>query len=54
MVARGNMQRLVPKEVRIIKHLLSLEDPEERSAALAAAFSPGPETQGKHVDMLYT
>lgn len=54
MVARGNLQRLVPKEVRIIKHLLSLEDPEERTAALAAAFSPGAETQGKHVDMLYT
>lgn len=54
MVARASLQRLVPKEVRIIKHLLSLEDPEERSAALAAAFSPGPETQGKHVDMLYT
>lgn len=54
MVARGNLQRLVPKEVRIMKHLLSLEDPEERSAALVAAFSPGAETQGKHVDMLYT
>eukprot|EP01018_Ginkgo_biloba_P038834 Gb_11825 [translate_table: standard] len=54
MVARGNLQRLVPKEIRIIKHLLSMEDPQERFAALAEAFSPGDEIEGKNVDTLYT
>lgn len=54
MVARGNMQRLVPKEVRIIRHILSIEDPKEQFAALTEAFSPGDELEGKDADMLYT
>ncbi|PKI54894.1 hypothetical protein CRG98_024725 [Punica granatum] len=28
--ARGNLQRLMPKEIRILKYLLMIEDPEER------------------------
>lgn len=54
MVARGNMQRLVPKEVRIMRHILSFEDPIERMAALTDAFSPGDELEGKDIDHLYT
>lgn len=54
MVARGNMQRLVPKEVRIMRHVLSLEDPKEQFAALTEAFSPGAELEGKDIDLLYT
>ncbi|KAL3680930.1 hypothetical protein R1sor_023886 [Riccia sorocarpa] len=53
-VARGNMQRLVPKEVRIIRHLLSIADPRERFACMTDAFSPGDELEGKNEDMLYT
>ncbi|XP_002980392.2 uncharacterized protein At4g37920 [Selaginella moellendorffii] len=53
-VAKGNMQRLVPKEVRILKHLLTIEDPRERLGALAQAFSPGDELEGKDIDLLYT
>eukprot|EP00250_Pteridium_aquilinum_P004743 c14943_g1_i1 orf=610-2004(-) len=54
MIARGNMQRLVPKEVRIMRHVLSLEDPNEQFAALTEAFSPGAELEGKDIDFLYT
>ena len=53
-VARGNMSRLVPKEVRIIRHLLSIEDPRESFAELTNAFSPGDELEGKDIDSLYT
>ncbi|KAH7445750.1 hypothetical protein KP509_01G022600 [Ceratopteris richardii] len=54
MVARGNMQRLVPKDVRILRHVLTLKDPKEQLAALTEAFSPGAELEGKDVDLLYT
>lgn len=54
MIARGNMQRLVPKEVRIMRHVLTLEDPKEQLAALTDAFSPGAELEGKDIDLLYT
>ncbi|BBN14703.1 hypothetical protein MPTK1_6g13740 [Marchantia polymorpha subsp. ruderalis] len=53
-VARGNMQRLVPSEVRIIRHLLAIPDPRERFAAMTDAFSPGDELEGKNKDTLYT
>ncbi|KAL8514147.1 hypothetical protein ACS0TY_013319 [Phlomoides rotata] len=52
--ARGNLQRLVPKEMRILKYLLTIEDPEERMSALNDAFTPGDELQGMDVDCLYT
>eukprot|EP00850_Spirogloea_muscicola_P023137 SM000332S12442 [mRNA] locus=s332:79571:81666:+ [translate_table: standard] len=54
MTARGNLSRLVPKEVRILRHILSLEDPRERLAAMGEAFSPGPELEGQEKDLLYT
>ncbi|KAL3504676.1 hypothetical protein ACH5RR_034517 [Cinchona calisaya] len=54
MTARGNLQRLVPKEIRILKYLLTIEDPEERMSALKDAFTPGEELEGKDVDSLYT
>lgn len=50
----GNLQRLVPKEMRILKYLLTIEDPEERMSALNDAFTPGEELQGMDVDCLYT
>ncbi|KAH9296022.1 hypothetical protein KI387_039610, partial [Taxus chinensis] len=54
MTARQNLQKEVPKEVRIIKRLLTIEDPQLRLTVLAEAFSPGDKTQGKDVDVLYT
>ncbi|XP_028557096.1 uncharacterized protein At4g37920-like, partial [Dendrobium catenatum] len=52
--AVGNMQRLVPKEIRILKYLLTIDDVEEQLLALKDAFTPGAELEGKDVDCLYT
>lgn len=54
VTARGNLQRLMPKEVRILKYLLSIEDPQEQMSALRDAFTPGEELEGTDVDYLYT
>ncbi|KAM3361355.1 putative protein isoform X1 [Capsicum galapagoense] len=54
MKSRGNLQRLMPKEVRILKYLLTVKDPEERMCALKDAFTPGEELEGDDVDCLYT
>ncbi|XP_071702517.1 uncharacterized protein At4g37920 [Rutidosis leptorrhynchoides] len=54
MTARGNLQRLMPKEVRIVKYLLSIEDPERLLCGLKDAFTPGDELEGKDFDNLYT
>ncbi|GAV59307.1 hypothetical protein CFOL_v3_02838 [Cephalotus follicularis] len=54
MTARGNLQRLMPKEIRILKYLLTIEDLEEKLCALKDAFTPGEELEGKEVDSLYT
>lgn len=51
---RGNLQRLMPKEIRILKYLLTIKDPEERMSALKDAFTPGEELEGEDVDNLYT
>ena len=52
--AVGNLQRLMPKEIRILKYLLTIEDPEEQMSTLKDAFTPGQELEGKDVDCLYT
>ncbi|KAF6172728.1 hypothetical protein GIB67_000786 [Kingdonia uniflora] len=52
--AIGNLQRLMPKEIRIIKYLLTVEDPQQPLSALNDAFTPGNELEGKDVDLLYT
>ncbi|XP_021762584.1 uncharacterized protein At4g37920, chloroplastic-like isoform X1 [Chenopodium quinoa] len=52
--ARGNLQRLMPKEIRIVKYLLTIEDPEEKLSSLQDAFTPGEELEGTDVDNLYT
>ncbi|CAN6478294.1 unnamed protein product [Victoria cruziana] len=54
VTARGNLQRLMPKEVRILKYLLTIEDPKQQLSALKDAFTPGDELEGKDVDCLYT
>ncbi|KAL9320650.1 hypothetical protein ACSQ67_012489 [Phaseolus vulgaris] len=52
--AVGNLQKLVPKEIRIVKYLIQIDDPEEQLSALKDAFTPGEELEGKDVDNLYT
>lgn len=52
--AIGNLQRQVPKEIRIVKYLLTIKDPEERLSALKDAFTPGVELEGEDVDLLYS
>ncbi|KAL5157879.1 Uncharacterized protein HKD37_15G042480 [Glycine soja] len=44
--AVGNLQRLVPKEIRIVKYRIRIEDPEEQLSALKDAFTPGEEVEG--------
>lgn len=52
--ASGNLQRLMPKEIRILKYLLTIKDPEEQLCRLNDAFTPGDELEGQDVDCLYT
>ncbi|KAF5740264.1 hypothetical protein HS088_TW11G00330 [Tripterygium wilfordii] len=54
MTTRTNLQKQMPKEIRIIKHLLTLEDPEERLHSLKDAFTPGEELEREVIDCLYT
>lgn len=50
----ANLQRLVPKDIRIVKYILQIEDPEEQLSALKDAFTPGEELEGNNEDSLYT
>ncbi|CAI5475584.1 unnamed protein product [Closterium sp. Yama58-4] len=54
--AQINMRMLVPKEVRILRHVLSIDDPRQQLTELTNAFSPGGEleVQNASEDMLYT
>jgi len=51
---KASMAELQPPAVRILKHILSMDDPAERQAALEQAFTPGPEMAMGQDDMLYT
>ncbi|CAM9003755.1 unnamed protein product [Rhodiola kirilowii] len=52
--AQGNLQKLMPKEIRIVKYLLTVDDPEEQLSVLNDAFSPGVELEGEDIDSLYS
>jgi len=54
VTARDNIQRQIPKEVRILKYLLAIKDPEELLCALNDAFTPEVEIEGEDLDPLYT
>ena len=43
-----------PPEVRILKHLLTLESPAERAEQMRSAFTPGPELGTEQQDFLHT
>ncbi|KAK9804314.1 hypothetical protein WJX72_006307 [[Myrmecia] bisecta] len=52
--AKETFAQQQPPEVRILKHLLSLDDPKERFESLAQAFTPGPEIATEKEDYLST
>ncbi|XP_057758987.1 uncharacterized protein At4g37920 [Arachis stenosperma] len=51
---KSSLRSITPKEIKLLKHLLNITDPEERFSALATAFSPGDEHEVKIPDALYT
>ena len=50
---KETMGRQQPKEVRILKYLLSIEDPQEIRKGLEEAFTPGPELTVGDEDYLF-
>uniref|UniRef100_N1R008 SAC domain-containing protein n=1 Tax=Aegilops tauschii TaxID=37682 RepID=N1R008_AEGTA len=52
--AKESLKIISPSEMKLLKYLLNIEDPEERFSALATAFSPGDEHEVKDEDALYT
>lgn len=51
---KSSMRSIAPKEIKLLKHLLNITDPEERFSALATAFSPGDEHEATDPNALYT
>lgn len=51
---KSSLRSITPKEIKLLKHLLNIIDPEERFSALATAFSPGDEHESKDPNALYT
>ncbi|KAI9125158.1 hypothetical protein K1719_003774 [Acacia pycnantha] len=51
---KSSLRSMAPKEIKLLKHLLNIVDPEERFSALATAFSPGGKQETKDPDALYT
>ncbi|OQU79824.1 hypothetical protein SORBI_3007G027000 [Sorghum bicolor] len=51
---KESLKNISPPEMKLLKYLLNIEDPEERFGALATAFSPGDECETKDEDALYT
>ncbi|XP_039837822.1 uncharacterized protein At4g37920-like isoform X2 [Panicum virgatum] len=54
ITTKESLKSISPPEMKLIKYLLNIEDPEERFGALATAFSPGDERETKDEDALYT
>eukprot|EP00258_Populus_trichocarpa_P045637 XP_024461656.1 uncharacterized protein At4g37920 isoform X2 [Populus trichocarpa] len=51
---KSSLRSIAPKEIKLLKHLLNIADPEERFSALAIAFSPGDDHEAKDPYALYT
>ena len=43
-----------PPEVRILKHLLTIESPADRAEQMRGAFTPGLELETEQQDFLHT
>ncbi|CAK9155659.1 unnamed protein product [Ilex paraguariensis] len=51
---QSSLRSIAPKEIKLLKYLLNITDPEERFSALATAFSPGDEHDAKDPSAIYT
>ncbi|KAL0332405.1 UNVERIFIED_CONTAM: hypothetical protein Scaly_2142000 [Sesamum calycinum] len=51
---QSSLRSIAPKEIKLLKYLLNITDPEERFSALASAFSPGDEHDVKQSNAIYT
>lgn len=51
---KSSLRSIAPKEIKLLKYLLNITDPEERFSALATAFSPGDEREAQDPKALYT
>ncbi|ONI02601.1 hypothetical protein PRUPE_6G209500 [Prunus persica] len=51
---KSSLRSIAPKEIKLLKHLLNITDPEERFSALATAFSPGDGPEAKDPKAVYT
>ncbi|EXC03909.1 hypothetical protein L484_016114 [Morus notabilis] len=51
---KSSLRSIAPKELKLLKHLLNITDPEERFSALATAFSPGNDCEAKDPNDVYT
>ncbi|KAJ4714612.1 Endoribonuclease E-like protein [Melia azedarach] len=53
-VTKSSLRSIAPNEIKLLKYLLNIIDPEERFSALATAFSPGDEHEAKDPKALHT
>ncbi|CAH9086843.1 unnamed protein product [Cuscuta epithymum] len=51
---QSSLRTMAPKEIKLLKHLLNIIDPEERFSALATAFCPGNDSEAKDPTAVYT
>ncbi|KAK9910575.1 hypothetical protein M0R45_034531 [Rubus argutus] len=51
---KSSLRSIVTKEIKLLKHLLNITDPEERFSALATAFCPGDDNEAKDPKAIYT
>jgi hypothetical protein len=51
---KESVKIISPPDMKVLKYLLNIEDPEQRCGALVSAFSPGDEHEAKDEDALYT
>ena len=52
--AKESFAKMQPPEVRILKHLLTLDSPAQRAEEMRNAFTPGPEIETEKQDYLNT
>ncbi|KAJ8769323.1 hypothetical protein K2173_002527 [Erythroxylum novogranatense] len=51
---KSSLRSMAPKEIKLLKYLLNIADPEERFSALATAFCPGDDKEANDPYALYT
>ena len=52
--AKESFAKMQPPEVRILKHLISIDSPAQRAEEMRNAFTPGPELETEQQDFLHT